>query len=174
MFADHLPGFKCCRSAASLRYANSSRTRHGASSAHSRSIHLTLSHTQLALTAAAPIFRGYLADVDCRWNVIAGSVDDRTAEERGVKPLKSARWRIPKSRYDSVDCYLSTDPANRPEYNDNDMPLDTDIKNRLLDHGIDDLLSEHVAHLFIRDPLVIFSETVDQDDEVSADHFEVR
>ena len=39
--------------------------------------------TQLALTAASPIWRGYLSDVDCRWNVIAGSVDDRTAEERG-------------------------------------------------------------------------------------------
>lgn len=39
----------------------------------------------LALTAAAPIFRGYLADVDCRWDVIAGSVDDRTEEERGLK-----------------------------------------------------------------------------------------
>lgn len=38
---------------------------------------------QLALTAASPIWRGYLSDVDCRWNVIAGSVDDRTAEERG-------------------------------------------------------------------------------------------
>ena len=40
---------------------------------------------QLALTAAAPVFRGYLADVDCRWNVIAGSVDDRTPEERGLE-----------------------------------------------------------------------------------------
>ena len=38
---------------------------------------------QLALTAASPVWRGYLSDVDCRWNVIAGSVDDRTAEERG-------------------------------------------------------------------------------------------
>jgi len=39
----------------------------------------------LALSAAAPIFRGWLADVDCRWDVIAGSVDDRTEEERGIK-----------------------------------------------------------------------------------------
>lgn len=31
------------------------------------------------------MYRGYLADVDCRWNVIAGSVDDRTEEERGLK-----------------------------------------------------------------------------------------
>ena len=37
------------------------------------------------MTAASPIWRGYLADVDSRWNVIAGSVDDRTEEERGLK-----------------------------------------------------------------------------------------
>ena len=39
--------------------------------------------------------------------------------------------------------------------------------------GIDELLSKHVAHLFIRDPIVIFSELVDQDDNESTDHFEV-
>ena len=43
----------------------------------------------LALTAAAPIYRGYLSDVDCRWNVIAGSVDDRTEEERGLKVIEA-------------------------------------------------------------------------------------
>lgn len=40
---------------------------------------------KLALSAASPLWRGYIADVDCRWNVIAGSVDDRTEEERGLK-----------------------------------------------------------------------------------------
>lgn len=39
----------------------------------------------LALTAATPIFRGFLADVDARWDVISGAVDDRTEEERGLK-----------------------------------------------------------------------------------------
>ena len=39
---------------------------------------------QLALSAASPIYRGFLADTDCRWNVIASSVDDRTREERGI------------------------------------------------------------------------------------------
>ena len=39
----------------------------------------------LALTAAAPVFKGFLADVDVRWDVISGAVDDRTDEERGVK-----------------------------------------------------------------------------------------
>jgi len=42
----------------------------------------------MALSAAAPIYRGYLADIDTRWQVIAGSVDDRTREERGLEPLK--------------------------------------------------------------------------------------
>jgi hypothetical protein len=39
--------------------------------------------------------------------------------------------------------------------------------------GLDDLLSKHISHLFIRDPLVVFTETLDQDDEASSDHFEV-
>ncbi|KAK2464300.1 hypothetical protein APHAL10511_003757 [Amanita phalloides] len=126
----------------------------------------------LALTAASPIWRGYLTDVDCRWNVIAGSVDDRTEEERGLKPLKSNRFKIPKSRYDSVDLYISNDWLNRPEYNDTDPPYDKDIYNRLRENGIDDLLSKHISHLFIRDPLVIFSESINQDDASSTDHFE--
>lgn len=40
---------------------------------------------QLAISAATPAYRGYLCDIDCRWDVIAGSVDDRTQEERGLK-----------------------------------------------------------------------------------------
>lgn len=39
----------------------------------------------MALSANSPIYRGYLADVDARWNVISSSVDDRTPEERGLK-----------------------------------------------------------------------------------------
>lgn len=35
------------------------------------------------------------------------------------------------------------------------------------------MLSKHIAHLFIRDPLVIFSELINQDDTTSMDHFEV-
>jgi glutamate--cysteine ligase catalytic subunit len=38
----------------------------------------------LALSAACPIFRGYLSNVDCRWDVISASVDDRNPQERGL------------------------------------------------------------------------------------------
>ncbi|KAF9215889.1 hypothetical protein CPC16_000617 [Podila verticillata] len=126
----------------------------------------------LALTAAAPIYRGYLSDVDCRWNVIAQSVDDRTEEERGLKPLKNNKFRINKSRYDSIDSYISNDPNNKPEYNDIPLVYDKDIYKKLSDNGIDDLLARHIAHLFIRDPLVIFEELLNVDDNESTDHFE--
>ncbi|KAK9452391.1 glutamate-cysteine ligase-domain-containing protein [Limtongia smithiae] len=126
----------------------------------------------LALTAASPAWRGFLSDQDCRWNVIAGSVDDRTEEERGLKPLKNQRYVIPKSRYDSVDWYLSQSPEFRPEYNDVELVIDPAIKKTLTDAGVDEQLASHYAHLFIRDPIVVFSELVDQDDTKSSDHFE--
>ena len=40
---------------------------------------------KMALSAGTPILRGYLADLDCRWSVISGAVDDRTPEERGLE-----------------------------------------------------------------------------------------
>ncbi|KAI9007113.1 glutamate-cysteine ligase-domain-containing protein [Gaertneriomyces semiglobifer] len=170
----------------------------------------------MALSAGAPIFRGYLADVDCRWNVISGSVDDRTAEERGLQPLVNSRFRINKSRYDSISLYLSPGPnysggcseldgeTDRPvyentnavvngngngisseerpmppgseyfkdEYNDLNPPFDKTVFAKLVDGGIDERLAKHYAHLFIRDPLVIFRELLDQDNELSSDHFE--
>lgn len=38
---------------------------------------------------------------------------------------------------------------------------------------MDGLLATHFAHLFIRDPLVVFQETLDEPPEGRADHFEV-
>ena len=39
----------------------------------------------LALTAATPIYKGFLVDTDVRLNQISRAVDDRTAEELGEK-----------------------------------------------------------------------------------------
>ncbi|PWY80405.1 glutamate-cysteine ligase Gcs1 [Aspergillus sclerotioniger CBS 115572] len=126
----------------------------------------------LALTAATPIYKGFLVDTDVRWNQISGAVDDRTREELGELPLKNDRWRIPKSRYASNSTYISQDPRLRKEYLDPDLIVDEDIKKRLIDDGMDDLLATHFAHLFIRDPLVIFSEDLEELDLNKADHFE--
>ncbi|KAJ3023870.1 hypothetical protein HKX48_000056 [Thoreauomyces humboldtii] len=151
----------------------------------------------MALSAGAPIFRGYLADVDCRWNVISGSVDDRTVEERSLKPLKDSKFEIKKSRYDSISNYLSPGPmysggCETPDvslerlfeipskgmefykdaYNDLNTVYDPEIYAQLVAGGVDDLLAKHYAHLFIRDPLVVFQELLEQDDVLSSDHFE--
>ncbi|SPO06726.1 related to gamma-glutamylcysteine synthetase [Cephalotrichum gorgonifer] len=126
----------------------------------------------LALTAATPIYKGFLADTDVRWNQISRSVDCRTPEELGEKPLSQNRWRIPKSRYASNSTYISTDRRLRPEYMDPDLVVDEDIKAQLLAGGMDDRLATHFAHLFIRDPIVIFEEDLQELDLNKTDHFE--
>ncbi|KAI9873310.1 MAG: Zn finger-containing GTPase- Activating Protein for ARF [Pleopsidium flavum] len=126
----------------------------------------------LALTAATPIYKSFLADTDVRWNQISRAVDDRTAEELGEKPLKNDRWRIPKSRYASNSTYISQDPRLRKEYMDPDLVVDQDLKQRLEDGGMDDRLATHFAHLFIRDPIVIFAEDLKELDLNKTDHFE--
>ena len=142
----------------------------------------------LALTAATPAYKGFLAETDVRWNQISRAVDDRTQEELGEKvgisrfyketltdnsqPLKNDRWRIPKSRYASNSTYISTDPRLRPEYLDPDLIIDEAIKAQLIEGGMDDRLATHFAHLFIRDPIVIFSEDLKELDLNKTDHFE--
>jgi glutamate--cysteine ligase catalytic subunit len=117
----------------------------------------------MALTAATPIFRGYLVNTDCRWDVISASVDDRTAAERG---------KIRKSRYGSVSRYIFNGNRNKPEYNDLPLFYNENIYEKLCDTGIDELLGKHLAHLYIRDPLVIYEELLEQDNWNSTDHFE--
>ena len=142
----------------------------------------------LALTAATPIYKGFLADTDVRWNQICRAVDDRTLEELGEavrsrfpiqylptdgpQPLKCDRWRVPKSRYASNSTYISQDHRLRQEYMDPDLVVDEKLKRRLLDGGMDELLATHFAHLFIRDPLVVFSEDLKELDLSKTDHFE--
>ncbi|EZF31697.1 glutamate-cysteine ligase [Trichophyton interdigitale MR816] len=126
----------------------------------------------LALTGATPIYKGFLVDTDVRWNQIGNAVDCRTREELGEVPLKNDRWRIPKSRYASNSTYISQDPHLRPEYMDPDLVIDEDIKKKLMDGGMDELLATHFAHLFIRDPIVIFNEDLQELDLTKTDHFE--
>ena len=86
--------------------------------------------------------------------------------------LKDNRWQIPKSRYASNSTYISQDPRLRKEYMDPNLIVDEDIKQDLMDGGMDDLLATHFAHLFIRDPIVIFAEDLESLDLSKTDHFE--
>eukprot|EP01095_Lingulamoeba_sp_RSL-Kostka_P014851 TRINITY_DN6631_c0_g1_i1.p1 TRINITY_DN6631_c0_g1~~TRINITY_DN6631_c0_g1_i1.p1 ORF type:complete len:389 (+),score=127.28 TRINITY_DN6631_c0_g1_i1:3-1169(+) len=127
----------------------------------------------LSLTAAAPIFRGYLVDTDVRWNVISSSVDDRTDEERGKKPLENDKFVINKSRYASASLYINPNEEELLEdYNDLDVAYDQSIFETLKNEGFDDRLAKHFAHLFIRDPLVVYENGIELDDTIHSDHFE--
>lgn len=126
----------------------------------------------LALTAATPIYKGFLVDTDVRWNQISRAVDDRTPEELGEVPLKNNQWKIPKSRYASNSTYIAQDDRLRKEYLDPDLVINEKLKQKLTDGGMDDLLATHFAHLFIRDPLVVFSEDLKELDVNGSNHFE--
>lgn len=178
----------------------------------------------MAVSAAAPIFKGFLVNQDVRWNVISGAVDDRTFLERDVKPYKGYDFfggldvknevkahydklgggpgvngdhitneygdtnvttidgkpiqKIPKSRYESIDTYLGDQdyhdqPYFSSAYNDIYSPINKKIYDKLISTKLfDPEMAHHFAHLFIRDPLVIFSERVDQDNKLENDHFE--
>lgn len=60
----------------------------------------------------------------------------------------------------------------RKEYFDPDLVVDPDMKQKLIDGGMDDLLATHFAHLFIRDPIVVFNEDLEELDLNKVDHFE--
>ncbi|XP_036104229.1 glutamate--cysteine ligase catalytic subunit isoform X4 [Molossus molossus] len=103
---------------------------------------------------------------------------DQLATICPIVPLKNNNYRISKSRYDSIDSYLS---ECGEKYNDIDLTIDKEIYKQLLQEvspgcplsaGIDHLLAQHVAHLFIRDPLTLFAEKIHLDDANESDHFE--
>lgn len=90
-----------------------------------------------------------------------------------VKP-GSASQTIHKSRYDSISRYIGPCLVkNRPEYNDVPAAINTAAYDVLRAGGVDDGLARHVAHLYVRDPLVIYDgATTEVDDSTSTDHFE--
>ena len=58
-------------------------------------------------------------------------------------------------------------------YNDIDLVYDKEIYDQLREKDVDELLAQHIAHLFIRDSISLFSEKIEQDDTRELDHFEV-
>ena len=80
-------------------------------------------------------------------------------------------------RYDSISTYLAHACISETDGSDkyNDVPCETDPQLRalLLERGVDAILAQHIAHLFVRDPLVIFEGAVEElDDDVATEHWE--
>mmetsp|Transcript_9920 Transcript_9920/g.36987 ORF Transcript_9920/g.36987 Transcript_9920/m.36987 type:complete len:708 (-) Transcript_9920:70-2193(-) len=116
----------------------------------------------LAVTASTPILRSLLADTDARWNVVSASVDDRVPDEKK---------KFLKSRYDSVSLFISNN-KEAERFSDLNINVDSTTYDMVREEGLDHQLAKHIGHLFIRDPLVIFSDFREVDDETHTDHFE--
>lgn len=118
-----------------------------------------LTPLMVALSAATPIHRGILSDLDARWSVISKLADDRTPSEC----LKRA-----KGRFDTVDCFLH--PSSAP-FNDVPVECDPRVLRQLLNAGVDPLMAQHIAHMFIWDPLLVYAESVEQLQQAHPPHF---
>ena len=125
-----------------------------------------LTPLMMALSASTPFLKGKISDFDCRWTVISQSVDDRRPSELGS---------ICKSRYDTISCFVSKCEwltASQSVYNDVAVRVDEHSYARLKSEGVDHLLAQHIAHLFVRDPLVVFEGLIELDDAATTHHFE--
>lgn len=105
--------------------------------------------------------------------------------------------RLQKSRYEGISCFIanhdvkdstgkndeadekdtchnddSTSSFDIDRYNDLHVPYDETSYATLLARGIDASLALHIAHLFVRDPLVIYQQHLHLDDATETDHFE--
>ena len=139
----------------------------------------------LALSASSPLFKGHLSDKDCRWSVISQAVDDRTSVERGESTgglsdpdmVGGGVRRLRKSRYSSISRYIGKaldvkEEDTFEDLNDINAEENEEVTSYLLSKGVDKQLSRHIGHMFVRDPLCIYQESIELDDEKDHDHFE--
>ena len=120
----------------------------------------------LILSSSTPIHKGKLCDYDNRWIIISKSVDDRTKEERN--PL-SEKY-IYKSRYSPVYSYIGK--VNKYYNNYPKFPFNEEYYKQFIDEGISENLATHFCNLCVRDPLVVFDEKININDENDMTHFE--
>ena len=119
-----------------------------------------VSPIMLALSASSPFYRGYISDVDTRWKLLTQLCDDRNETE--LSTIKS-------SRFSSVQMYISQDHS---QLNDVPVSINNEAYDFLVSQKVDSELSKHIAHLWTRDPLVLFPDEVKPESENTYCHFE--
>lgn len=133
--------------------------------------YLVLTPLFLALTAATPLIRGLVAATDTRWRQLVQTWDDRQQEELGT---------IKNSRYSASDFYIGEDLLPKAagekgladEVNDIAVPIHAPSYEQLLAGGLDPLLSRHVAHLLVRDSLMVYEDKLAADDSTTTGHWD--
>ncbi|CAF1500131.1 unnamed protein product [Adineta ricciae] len=115
----------------------------------------------LSLSTSCPIWRGYLSEVDSRWNILSKTTDDRTNEELNENLIEF-------SRYASVPCYLLNSSES---FNDLFIHYDKEIYEKLIENNCPSVVAKHFAHLFIRDPLYVTDQQVNFEQNSSTNLF---
>ena len=102
--------------------------------------------------------------------------DDHPKRRPGL--YKSGVAKLTKSRYSSASLFIgkasdATEEEALSALNDLDPNYNCEAYHELVESGIDSSLAAHVAHMFVRDPLVIFDDAIEQvDDDSETDHFD--
>eukprot|EP00812_Abedinium_dasypus_P011649 NODE_51_length_2387_cov_309.810892.p1 GENE.NODE_51_length_2387_cov_309.810892~~NODE_51_length_2387_cov_309.810892.p1 ORF type:complete len:753 (+),score=153.23 NODE_51_length_2387_cov_309.810892:90-2261(+) len=63
-------------------------------------------------------------------------------------------------------------PKHLPKYDDDEPAINQQALDFLLQEGIDEVMARHVASMYVRDPLVVYRELLEQDHTTTNDHFE--
>lgn len=112
-----------------------------------------------------------LLDLDNRFTIIEKSTDDRKPAEKPV---------LDKTRYSTINFYLSDSPKLRPKYNDKKPAINKRffkaLRKALRQAGSplarDKRLLIHFAYLFVRDYLIVFPERIVKDNTSDTIEFE--
>lgn len=116
----------------------------------------------LTLSSSTFAAQQKLIDLDNRFNIIEQATDER----KGGELVK-----LKKSRYSSINYFLSNDPKFKKKYNDNAFTLNLtflkDLKGFLKSENSnlfkDRQLLNHFAYIFVRDYLIVFPERIKKD-----------
>ncbi|EOB13169.1 Glutamate-cysteine ligase, partial [Nosema bombycis CQ1] len=74
---------------------------------------------------------------------------------------------IPKSRFSPIDYFISDHQNFNLDYNDIYAPLNKKAYSKLRKEKVDKKISKHVSSLFVRDPMVSYSDVNEGEDEGS-------
>ncbi|KAE8377555.1 glutamate-cysteine ligase-domain-containing protein [Aspergillus bertholletiae] len=118
--------------------------------------------TMLALTAATPIYKGYLVNTDSRWDYLSASFDIRTQEEE-LKFLETRKQccSTPLTRWSSNRVYLSHERPADIANACGQVQMDESAKQQLLDGGMDESIASYFSHLLWHDPLCLNPEALE-------------
>lgn len=115
----------------------------------------------MALSASTPLLKGKLLATDTRWEIIEQSCDERTARERD--------GGLQKSRYGTLNYYLSDDPRHLKGYNDNKFTLNIKMKRyltRLLKEAgltMDEHYVNHLCYQLVRENICLLKKDWEAD-----------